>query len=335
MVLISYNTGCRNCLQSDGMRKIYPLMDGDIDKIQTKTEFQIITEIEKFSEQNNITCDFCSSENVEVFDVEVNENKLYDYDKIVERCQEEDEFILQININKSGTNITLNPAGSLRFEKNFLKQAFIDIRKTIMNRPDNHFKIHENGVMLMCVTGGNYIYDIPYTRIETFRSVGLSKEQILNEIQKFKNHTGISKSIINLDSNFFFKSSANLRYENSTHVSGPNVGSRRAIKVEPNIIGWEGYNINEGDGYIVTVFNLNKNNTGKIAIQLSPTPMRIVSQTSDKIVLRGYPTQVMSNSGWIDYAGDNYGLTISIKDDELENCIYHFHDKNVDIEYLP
>ena len=59
--------------------------------------------------------------------------------------------------------------------------------------------------------------------------------------------------------NFVFKSPDHLRYENGRHVAGPHGGAGRAVKVEPNINGCEGYNIRGGDGYIVTVYNLDGN----------------------------------------------------------------------------
>jgi hypothetical protein len=54
--------------------------------------------------------------------------------------------------------------------------------------------------------------------------------------------------------NFVFKSPDHLRYENGKHVSGPNGGAARAVQVEPNVNGCEGYNIQGGEVYIVTVF---------------------------------------------------------------------------------
>ncbi len=138
---------------------------------------------------------------------------------------------------------------------------------------------------------------------------------------------------MNLD--FVFKSPDHLRYENGNHVSGPHGGAGRAVKVEPNINGCEGYNVSSGDGYIVTVFNLDGNHpVWQNNVQMTPKPMRIVSQTTDKIVLRGFPVQAQSPFGWVDFNGEDYGLTIKFKNGEVENCILHMHDRNVDIEYL-
>ena len=138
-----------------------------------------------------------------------------------------------------------------------------------------------------------------------------------------------------MELNFIFKSSDHLRYENGVHVAGPHGGANRAVKVEPNINGCNGYNIQGGDGYIVTIYNLDgmhpawQNN-----VQMSPKPMRIVSQSVDKIVLRGYLVQAMSPFGWIDFNGEDYGLTIYIQDEEVDKCVLHLHDRKIDLEYL-
>lgn len=138
-----------------------------------------------------------------------------------------------------------------------------------------------------------------------------------------------------MELNFTFKSSDHLRYENGVHVAGPHGGANRAVKVEPNINGCNGYNIQGGDGYIVTIYNLDgmhpawQNN-----VQMSPKPMRIVSQSVDKIALRGYPVQAMSPFGWIDFNGEDYGLTIYIQDEEVDKCVLHLHDRKIDLEYL-
>ncbi len=138
-----------------------------------------------------------------------------------------------------------------------------------------------------------------------------------------------------MELNFTFKSSDHLRYENGVHVAGPHGGANRAVKVEPNINGCNGYNIQGGDGYIVTIYNLDGTHPAwQNNVQMSPKPMRIVSQSVDKIVLRGYPVQAMSPFGWIDFNGEDYGLTIYIQDEEVDKCMLHLHDRKIDLEYL-
>lgn len=135
--------------------------------------------------------------------------------------------------------------------------------------------------------------------------------------------------------NFVFKSPDHLRYENGKHVSGPHGGASRAIKVEPDTNGCEGYNIRGGDGFIVTVYNLDGNHpVWNNNVQVAPKPMKIINQSSEKIVLRGYQVQAKSPFGWVDFNGADYGLSIHLKNGQIDKCVLHMHDRNVDIEYL-
>ena len=122
--------------------------------------------------------------------------------------------------------------------------------------------------------------------------------------------------------NIVFKSSDHLRYENGRHVSGPHGGAGRAVKVEPNI--------NGGEGVTVTLYNLEgAHPVWQKNLQMAPKQMKIMKQDDDEIVLRGYGYDSMGGSF------SDYGLTIKLKNGELENCILHMHDRGVDIEYLP
>lgn len=122
--------------------------------------------------------------------------------------------------------------------------------------------------------------------------------------------------------NFTFESSDHLRYEGGQHVSGPHGGARRAVKVEPNITG--------GEGYSVTIFNLDgihpvwQNN-----VQVAPKQMKIVQESDEKIVLRGFGQDAMGNS----FAG--FGLTIAFANGRPTGCPLHMHDRGVALQYLP
>lgn len=121
--------------------------------------------------------------------------------------------------------------------------------------------------------------------------------------------------------NFVFKSSDHLRYQNGIHVAGPHGGAGRAIKVEPDIEG--------GEGYTVTIYNLDgihplwQNN-----VQMAPKRMKIIQQSNDKVTLRGFGVDRMGAS----FA--DYGITIHFKNDEVEKCVLHMYDRHVDIEYF-
>lgn len=116
--------------------------------------------------------------------------------------------------------------------------------------------------------------------------------------------------------NFVFNSPDHLRYENGLHVSGPHVSAPRAIKVEPNITGRE--------GYTVTMYNTD----GQYTVQMAPKQMKIVSQDNNKVILKGYGVDSMGNS-FVDY-----GLTVLYINGKVSKCIIHMYDRNIEIEYL-
>lgn len=121
-----------------------------------------------------------------------------------------------------------------------------------------------------------------------------------------------------LELEFVFTSSDHLRYENGRHVSGPHGGAPRAVKVEENISG--------NEGYTVTMFNTDG---GKAFVQMAPKQMKLISADNEKIQLRGYGRDAMGSSF------SDYGLTIYQDKGNIEKCILHMFDRGVDIEYLP
>jgi len=117
--------------------------------------------------------------------------------------------------------------------------------------------------------------------------------------------------------NFVFESYDHLRYENGKHISGPHGGAPRAIKVEANISG--------NEGYTVTIFNTDD---GQAIVQMAPKQMRLKHTDNDKIVLKGYGHDIFGASF------EDYGLTIYHDQGDIEKCVLHMYDRGVDIEYL-
>jgi hypothetical protein len=121
--------------------------------------------------------------------------------------------------------------------------------------------------------------------------------------------------------NFLFKSSDHFRYENGIHVSGPHGGARRAVKVEPNKI--------DEESYTVTIYNLDGDHPiWQKNIQMAPKQMKIIEQSNDKIVLRGFG---QDNTG-ASFA--DYGLTINYLNGQINKCYLHLYDRQIIIEYL-
>ncbi len=121
-----------------------------------------------------------------------------------------------------------------------------------------------------------------------------------------------------LELNFVFQSSDHLRFENGRHVSGPHGGAPRAVKVEANI--------NGGEGYTVTMFNTDG---GRAVVQMAPKQMKLIGADNSKIVLKGFGRDSMGSS----FA--DYGLTIFHNEGNIGKLTLHMFDRGVDIQYLP
>lgn len=83
-------------------------------------------------------------------------------------------------------------------------------------------------------------------------------------------------------SNFDYDSTCHQRYENGRPVRDLQI-CPRYIKIRKNTNGCSGYQLTNGDGYILTATN---GETGKP--QFAPKPMRVVRFTDKEILLKGY-----------------------------------------------
>lgn len=108
----------------------------------------------------------------------------------------------------------------------------------------------------------------------------------------------------------------------------------RLIKVEENAEGCNGYDLTPGDGYIVSILNLDGNHPlWGDNYQMSPKPMRILKQSSERIVLRGYAVLAMTPFGYQRVDMSDYGVTLFIEDGEVIKCRLDMFDRDVYIEY--
>lgn len=149
-----------------------------------------------------------------------------------------------------------------------------------------------------------------------FTLAGINLEEILE-----------TKPEIDL-SDVYFVSSDHIRYQNGQRVSGPHGygGPKRAIKIESDIQGQ--------DGYTVTLYNLDGDHpVWGNNVQMAPKPMKVISSTDSQIVLRGYGEDPRA-MGHPDGRFDHYGATVFHDNTKIIKIIMHMHDRNVDIEYL-
>lgn len=118
-----------------------------------------------------------------------------------------------------------------------------------------------------------------------------------------------------------FTSSDHMRFQNGQSISGHNYGSNRRFVIEKNIEG--------GEGYTVTMYNLDGNHpVWQNNIQMAPKRMRVISVDGNIVELRGY--------GFDQLGGDfsDYGLVLLIEDSEITRLQLNMFDRNICIVYL-
>ena len=126
---------------------------------------------------------------------------------------------------------------------------------------------------------------------------------------------------------FNFDSNCHQRYKGSNPENGLQK-CPRYIKIRKNINGCSGYQLKNGDGYILTAVNGDTGNP-----QFTPKPMRIVKVSDKEILLKGYVVSAQTPFGWQEIDMSDYGFSIELKNGKPEKCTLHMYDKNVKIEY--
>lgn len=144
------------------------------------------------------------------------------------------------------------------------------------------------------------------------------------ELQKFQEQKRQEEKML---SNFDYDSTCHQRYENGKPVRNLQI-CPRYIKIRKNTYGCSGYQLTNGDGYILTATNGETGNP-----QFAPKPMRVVKFTDKEILLKGYTVSAQTPFGWQEIDLSDYGFSIILYNGSVEKCVLHLYDRNVDLEY--
>jgi tetratricopeptide (TPR) repeat protein len=122
---------------------------------------------------------------------------------------------------------------------------------------------------------------------------------------------------INL-ADYKFLSNDHTRIENGRPTNANNKGAWRGIRIKTS----------DNNTFFVSMYNMNENHpVWGDNIQMAEKRMKIVEDTSNKIVLRGFGTDTMGAS----FA--DYGLTIHKSNSEVVKVTLHMLDRKIDIVY--
>lgn len=187
MVIIDYLLGCRNCLKGDPSRHSYTIYDiNNEEEYLDKTEFELVEIVEDFRISKDLHCPFCGSQNVEVSEIRVDGNNIYDYELIVERNDFDNEFMLQFNLDKYNGIIKRQIGGSNKAPRSFWKNSSLEILNYLEYRDYETFKQHDKGSFFACITGKkDEITNIYSFKLERMRYAGFSIQELINELRAF------------------------------------------------------------------------------------------------------------------------------------------------------
>ena len=124
------------------------------------------------------------------------------------------------------------------------------------------------------------------------------------------------------------KSTHHQRYQNGIPVMGSQF-CNRTIKIENKVFKemFNGMAVTPEKGFLVTMWNMDMPTPIQ---QMQPKLMEMVSDTRDKIVLRGI---TLRTHGIEVYDNKDYGITLHLKNRNVVKCVLHMLDRGVDIEY--
>lgn len=124
-----------------------------------------------------------------------------------------------------------------------------------------------------------------------------------------------------------FISNCHQRYEHGKPVLALQ-NCVRIVNVYKNENGWQGFMLEPGFGYIVSIIN------GEAGIpQMSDKPMEVIRETETSIELRGYPVLSDTPFGMQEVDFSDYGLMIYFEHGKVSKCCLHMFDRDTCIEY--
>lgn len=180
---ITCGIGCRSCFQRDSMRTSYTINGSTEEELKSLSEYKMMKMIENWRKDDNIVCDNCSSPNMEVDSIEVNNYKLYDYNRIYKECALNKQNIIQIEMFKKNSYVEMQPKGNPNPGKDFLLNAITFISQTLNQLSDDYFEGHDNAHFIICAkekVGASQ----SYISIETLSHAGFKKEEILDMFKR-------------------------------------------------------------------------------------------------------------------------------------------------------
>lgn len=192
MVMLTYDVGCRSCGSKDGILNSEFDMEKEPSYYLNSTEYNIAEHIARKGRLNNAKCQFCNSNNLEVFDVTANDTPLFSFDRLVEESKNSGgkKTFLVIYITKDKFDgIKIQYGGNKTFKEFFGNHLAEKVSDFFSWTNENLFEAKSDGSFFFCISENrdpNSGWEIKTERIKFH---GFGKKEIFDimkaEVQKF------------------------------------------------------------------------------------------------------------------------------------------------------
>jgi len=191
MDLIGFSIGCRACRETDGQRWQFEYEDeeGQL-PLAGRADFGVMRVVEMMTRDLGHVCPFCSSPQLEIFDMDLNGQPLFDFDQLCQRAIPQGLAVCALRVHKEvgqpKIQLVTEPP---EIDKGFLVSALDEMAARVRERPAYDFAAEASGSFYFCV-GGYWVADAQkrWLSPQKYTCRGLSRKEVLAVIQSVKSN---------------------------------------------------------------------------------------------------------------------------------------------------
>ena len=182
MDLIEFSIGCRSCRETDAKRWQLEFEDKEGDfHLANRGDFGVMRMVELLTLDQGHVCPFCNSPQLEIFDLDVNGQPLFDFDALCRRAASPGMAVCALKTGEGNgqpyLQLVVEPPDTAQ---GFLQLALAEMAGQVRERPDYDFVAERGGTFYFCVAGRwekdeaqGFVVSQKYT------CRGMSREQVL------------------------------------------------------------------------------------------------------------------------------------------------------------
>ena len=153
--LIEFSIGCRHCRETDAKRWQFQFEDEEGDfRLADRADFGVMRMVERMTLDLGHVCPFCNSPQLEIFDLDLNGQPLFDFDQLCRRAVPQGLAVCALKSGEGNgqpfLKLLVEPPGVTQA---FLLLALEEMAAQVRERPDYDFAAERNGTFYFCVAG--------------------------------------------------------------------------------------------------------------------------------------------------------------------------------------